>query len=63
MRLPWRNALSAVLFVVAVIGAYLELRYTRLGLPGPHRLALTVYIIVAIYALASMFLRSAVRRR
>jgi hypothetical protein len=52
-----RTALSLVLFVLAVVGAYVEVRSARTGLPGPHRLAVTVYLLVAIYALTSVVVR------
>lgn len=53
-----RTLLSAALLVLAVVGAVIEVRAARVGLPGSHRLTLTVYIIVAIYAAASLFLRA-----
>ncbi|MBV9101982.1 MAG: hypothetical protein JO060_00235 [Candidatus Eremiobacteraeota bacterium] len=53
-----RNLLSAALLVVALIGIGLEVRALRLGIPGPHRLEISVYFIVAVYALASIVFRS-----
>jgi NADH:ubiquinone oxidoreductase subunit K len=53
-----RNALSAVLFVVAVIGIVVQLRNVREGLIGPEtRLVLVAYSVIALYALASIAVR------
>jgi len=54
-----RNApvISAALLVVALVGAYVEYRAFKAGIPGEHRLVFAVYLVVAIYALASLILR------
>ena len=53
-----RNALSAVLFVVAVIGIVVQLRNVREGLIGPEtRLVLVAYSVIALYALAPIAVR------
>ena len=54
-----RNApvISAALLVVALAGAYVEYRAFKAGVPGEHRLVFAVYLVVAIYALASLVLR------
>ncbi len=52
------NAISAVLFVVAVVGVFVEAREIHQGIVLPQtRLVLTAYVLIAIYALASIFLR------
>jgi len=54
----YRNALSAVLFVVAVAGIVVKLREVRQGLIFPEtRLVLVAYFLIAIYAAASIALR------
>jgi hypothetical protein len=54
----YRNALSALLFVVAVVGVVVQLREIHQGLVLPQtRLVLAAYILIAIYALASIALR------
>jgi hypothetical protein len=54
----YRNALSAVLFVVAVAGIVVKLREVRQGLVFPEtRLVLIAYFLIAIYAAASIALR------
>jgi hypothetical protein len=54
----YRNALSAVLFVVAVAGIVVKLREVRQGLIFPEtRLVLIAYFLIAIYAAASIALR------
>jgi len=56
--LLYRNALSAVLFVVAVAGIVVKLREVREGLIFPEtRLVLIAYFLIAIYAAASIALR------
>jgi membrane protein DedA with SNARE-associated domain len=53
-----RNALSALLFVVAVIGIGVQLHNVRQGLVGPEtRLVLVAYVLIAIYALAAIVVR------
>ena len=52
-----RNLLSVLLFVVAVVGFYVELRSARAGLPGQHHLILGAYALIAIYAAVSVFAR------
>jgi hypothetical protein len=53
-----RNALSALLFVVAVIGFFVQLRIVREGIVTPEtRLQLVAYILIAIYALAAIAVR------
>ena len=64
MRNPvLRNALSAILLVVAVFGFYIELRGARAGLPGQHRLMLAAYALIAIYAAVSIVVRSTSKGR
>jgi hypothetical protein len=54
----YRNALSAVLFVVAVIGIFVQLREVRAGFVFPQtRLVLIAYFLIAIYAVASIAVR------
>ncbi len=54
----YRNALSAVLLVVAVAGIVVKLREVREGLVFPEtRLVLIAYFLIAIYAAASIALR------
>jgi hypothetical protein len=56
--LLYRNALSGVLFVVAVAGIVVKLREVRQGLVFPEtRLVLIAYFLIAIYAAASIALR------
>ena len=56
--LAYRNVLSAVLFVVAVVGIVVQLRELHAGIILPQaRLVLTAYFLIAIYALASIALR------
>ena len=53
-----RNALSALLFVVAVIGIVVQIQNVHQGLVGPEtRLVLIGYFLIAIYALASIVVR------
>jgi hypothetical protein len=53
-----RNALSALLFVVAVVGIVVQLRNVREGIVGPEtRLVLVAYFLIAIYALAAIAVR------
>ncbi len=56
-----RNAISVLLLVVAVTGGYVDYRAYQAGVPGQHRLVITAYAVVAIYALASLILRSRAR--
>jgi hypothetical protein len=54
-----RNAISALLFVVAVVGVFVQIRNVHQGLVGPEtRLVLIAYILIAIYALAAIVVRS-----
>ena len=56
--LLYRNALSAVLFVVAVVGIIVKMREVREGLVFPEtRLVLIAYFLIAIYAAASIAIR------
>jgi len=56
--LLYRNALSALLFVVAVVGIFVQLREVRAGLVFPQtRLVLIAYFLIAIYAIASIAVR------
>jgi hypothetical protein len=53
-----RNALSALLFVVAAVGIGVQIRNVHQGLVGPEtRLVLICYFLIAIYALASIVVR------
>ena len=53
-----RNALSALLFIVAVVGIVVQIHNVRQGLVGPEtRLVLIAYFLIAIYALASIVVR------
>ena len=54
----YRNVLSGVLFVVAVVGIFIQVREIRQGLILPQtRLTLIAYFLIAIYAAASIALR------
>ncbi len=54
-----RNALSALLFVVAVVGIAVQLRLVHEGrVDSQTRLVLAGYFLVAIYALAAMVVRT-----
>lgn len=54
----YRNVLSAVLLVVAIAGIVVQLRELHAGIVLPQaRLVLTAYIIIALYASASIALR------
>ena len=56
--LLYRNALSALLFVVAIVGIGVQLRLIHQGIVEPQtRLVLIAYILIAIYAVASIALR------
>jgi hypothetical protein len=52
-----RNVISVALLIVAAAGAYLEFRAARAGVPGPHQLVIAAYVLIAIYAAASLALR------
>lgn len=55
-----RNALSALLLIVAVSGIFVQLNLIHKGLIEPQtRLVLIAYILIAIYAVASIALRLA----
>jgi len=56
--IAYRNVLSAVLFTVAVVGIFVQLREIRAGIVLPQaRLMLSAYFLIAIYSLASIALR------
>ena len=56
--LALRNALSALLLVVAIAGIVVQLREIRSGFIFPQtRLVLVAYIIIALYAAASIAVR------
>lgn len=56
--IAYRNVLSAVLFTVAVVGIFVQLREIRAGIVLPQaRLVLSAYFLIAIYSLASIALR------
>jgi hypothetical protein len=50
-------AISAVLLVVSLFGAFVEVRAARLGIPGQHRLVVIADILIAIYAAAALVIR------
>lgn len=53
-----RNALSALLLVVALAGVVVQLRAIRAGIILPQtRLVLVAYIVIALYASASIAVR------
>jgi hypothetical protein len=53
-----RNALSALLLVVALAGIVVQLREIRSGIIFPQtRLVLVAYIVIALYASASIAVR------
>jgi hypothetical protein len=53
-----RNALSALLFVVAIVGIAVQLRNVQQGIVDSQtRLVLIAYILIAVYALASIVVR------
>jgi len=49
--------ISALLLVVALAGAYVELRAARLGIPGQHRLIIVADVLIALYAAAALVIR------
>jgi len=54
----YRNSLSALLFIVAVVGIFVQIREVHLGIVVPQtRLVLIAYFLIAIYAIASIALR------
>jgi hypothetical protein len=54
-----RNALSAILFIVAVVGIVVQVRNVHQGLVGPEtRLVLVAYFVIALYALAAIVVRT-----
>jgi len=56
--LLYRNVLSGVLFVVAVVGIVVQIREIHQGIILPEtRLTLIAYFLIAIYAAASIALR------
>jgi hypothetical protein len=56
--LVYRNALSAILFVVAIAGIVVKLGEVHRGIvDSMTRLVLASYIVVALYALASIAVR------
>ena len=64
-NLAARNAISVLLFVVAVVAIAVQIREIHQGIILPQtRLVLVGYILVALYAIASVAVRvSAVRRK
>ncbi len=60
-----RNAISALLLVVAVVGIIVQIRNIQQGIVFPQtRFVLVGYAVIAVYALASIAVRvSAARRR
>jgi len=53
-----RNALSAVLVVVAIAGIVVQIRLVREGhVDSNTRIVLVAYIVIALYALASIVVR------
>jgi len=56
--LALRNALSALLLVVAIAGIIVQVREVREGMIFPQtRFVLVAYIVIALYALASIVFR------
>jgi len=56
--LAYRNVISAVLFFVAIAGIFEQVREIHAGVVLPYtRITLIAYILIAIYALASIVLR------
>ena len=56
--LALRNALSALLLIVAIAGIVVQLREIRSGIIIPQtRLVLVAYIMIALYASASIAVR------
>ncbi len=54
----YRNALSGLLFLVAVAGIAVQLRQVHEGLVFPQtRFVLVSYVLVAIYAIVSIVVR------
>ncbi|GAC1444167.1 MAG: hypothetical protein NVS2B8_08640 [Vulcanimicrobiaceae bacterium] len=54
----YRNVLSGILFVVAIVGIVVQLRELHAGIVLPQaRLVLMAYCLIAIYAAASIALR------
>jgi hypothetical protein len=53
-----RNILSFALLVVALVGIGVQVRLVRMGVVGPQtRLTIAAYILIAIYAGASIAVR------
>ncbi len=62
--LALRNGLSALLLLVAVIGIVVQIREVRAGIVLPQtRLVLVAYIVIALYALASIAVRLRAARK
>jgi hypothetical protein len=56
--LAYRNVISAVLLLVAIAGIFEQFREIHAGVVLPYtRITLIAYILVAIYAAASIVLR------
>jgi hypothetical protein len=61
--LIYRNALSAILFVVAVVGIVVKVGEIRHGIvDATTRFVLACYIVIALYALASIAARVSAAR-
>ena len=53
-----RNAISAALLVVALVGLAVQYREIRAGIPGQHTFVVAAYVAVVVYAAASIVLRT-----
>jgi hypothetical protein len=53
-----RNAISAALLVVALVGLAVQFREIHQGIPGQHAFVVAAYIAVVVYAGASIVLRA-----
>ena len=59
-----RNAISVLLLVVALVGIAVQIRDVRQGIVLPQtRLVLVSYVLIALYAVASIAVRIGAARR
>ena len=58
MSPAFRYAVSVILLIVALIGIYIQYHNYKLGIPGQnYRLTIAAYILIAIYAIATLVIR------
>ncbi|HEY0798942.1 MAG TPA: hypothetical protein VGD50_07315 [Candidatus Baltobacteraceae bacterium] len=53
-----RNIISGALLVASIAGLVVQYNEIRTGVPGQHSLIIPAYIVMAIYAGASIYLRT-----